>query len=251
LKKYVDMYVNSSIFRSESNIYEILRVISELGYTAICISFNKEFSDLFEKIKQNAKDFGLEIYRRIDLLPRKVDELKVKLRQIRRKFEVISVKCIDKKICVAAARDRRVDVLNFPTLESLRRFTESTANLAAEGETAIEICLKAFLNVKGIRRSRLIAESRRVAKIALKTGVKIVIDSGAESIFEMRGPQELYSLGYLIDLPEEYISLTVSEIPFNIIKTNVSKLSANFILPGIEIVDVEEKDWSKKKETDT
>nr|MDO8043554.1 RNase P subunit p30 family protein [Candidatus Baldrarchaeota archaeon] len=251
MKKYVDMHVSSSIFHSENQIDKILHIISELGYAIICISFNKGFNNFFEKIKRKSEDFGLEVYRRMDLLPKNVQELKAKLRQIRRKFEIISVRCIDKKICVAAARDRRVDTLNFPTLESLKNFTESTANLAAEGDTAIEICLKTFLNVRGIRRARLITESRKAAKIALKKGIKIVIDSGAENIFEMRGPQELCSLGYLLDLPEEYIDLTVSEIPFNIIKTNLSKLSASFVLPGVEIVDVEEKNWSKKRETDT
>lgn len=251
LKKYIDMYINSSVFRSENQIDKILHIISELGYTAICISFKKDFNNVFEKIRQKAEVLDLEIYRRIDLSPKNVEELKVKLRKVRRKFEIISVKCIDKKICTAAARDRRVDVLNFPTLKALKNFTESTANLAIEGGTAIEICLKLFLDVKGIRRARLIAESRRIAKIALKKGVKMVIDSGAESIFEMRSPQELLSLGYLLDLPKDDVDLMVSEIPFNIIKTNVLKLSTSFILPGVEIVNREEENWPKKTETDT
>lgn len=245
------MYVSSSIFQFENQIDEILHVISELGYKVICISFNKDFSDFFGKIKQKSEDYDIEVYRRIDLLPKNAQELKTKLRQTRRKFEIVSVRCVNKKICVAAARDRRVDILNFPTPESLKNFTESTANLAAEGGTALEICLKTFLNVRGIRRARLITESRKTAKIALKRGIKIVIDSGAESIFEMRGPQELCSLGYLLDLPEEYVDLAVSEIPLNIVKINLSKLSASFVLPGVEMVDVGKRNWSKKRETDT
>lgn len=252
MKKYVDMYVNQTVFQPKEQIDRILEIISELGFSVICVSLDiKGVQNIFEEVKKKAENFNIEIYRRIDLSPKNVEDLKKKLRQFRRKFEILSVKCVEKKICTWAARDRRVDILNFPSIEYLKNFTESTANLAAEGETAIEIWFKQFLDIRGIKRARLIAETRRVAKIALKKGVKIVIDSGAGNIFEMRAPRELGALGYLLDIPDEQIELAISENPLNIIKTNLSKLSPNFVLPGIEIVDMEEENWLKKKETDT
>ncbi len=252
MKKYVDMYVNQTVFQPKEQIDKILEIISELGFSVICVSLDvKDRRYIFEEIKKKAENFNLELYRRIDLSPKNVEDLKNKLRQFRRKCEILSVKCVEKKICTWAARDRRVDILNFPSFEYLKNFTESTANLAVEGETAIEIWFKQFLGVRGIKRARLIAETRRVAKIALEKGVKIVIDSGAGNIFEMRAPRELGALGYLLDIPEKHMELAISETPLNIIKTNLCKLSPNFVLPGVEIVDMEEENWLKKKETDT
>jgi len=252
VKKYVDMYVLQTVFQPKEQIDKILEIISELGFSIICVTLDaKKEQNIFEEIKKKAEDFNIEVYRRINLSPKNVEDLKNKLRQFRRKCEILTVKCLEKKICTWAARDRRVDILNFPFFECLKNFTEATANLAVEGDTAIEIWFKQFLDVRGIKRARLIAEARRVAKIALKKGVKIIIDSGAENIFEMRSPRELGALGYLLDIPEKQIELTVSENPLNILRSNLSKLSPNFVLPGVEIVGEEEENWLKKKETDT
>ena len=57
---------------------------------------------------------GLDLASRVDLRPRSQNELVGLLRRLRRRFEIICVLCESKEVARQAAKDRRVDLLNFP-----------------------------------------------------------------------------------------------------------------------------------------
>jgi ribonuclease P/MRP protein subunit RPP1 len=136
-----------------------------------------------------------------------------------------------------AAKDRRVDLLNFPSLDFRSRFFDKAeAELASNGLTSLEIDLKPLLTSEGPARTRLLSNLRREASIAKKFHVPIVISSGVSDKTLMRKPKELAALASLFDLDEASAIEAVSKNPATIVERNRDKLSSRFVAPGIRII---------------
>jgi RNase P/RNase MRP subunit p30 len=159
------------------------------------------------------------------------------LRKFRRRFEIIAVVCESKNVARQAAKDRRVDLLNFPSLDFRSRFFDKAeAELASNGLASLEIDMKPLLTLEGPARIRLLSNLRREAAIAKKSHVPIVISSGVSDRVLMRKPRELSALASLFDLNEASAIEAISKNPVAIVKRNRDKLSSRFVAPGIRIV---------------
>ena len=78
-----------------------------------------------------------------------------------------------------AAKDRRVDLLNFPSLDYHKRFFDrAEAELASGSLTALEVDVKPLLVLEGPSRVRLLMSLRREVAIAREFHVPIVVSSG-------------------------------------------------------------------------
>jgi RNase P/RNase MRP subunit p30 len=171
------------------------------------------------------------------LKPRTPKELLGFLRRVRRKFEVVAVVCDSKNVARQAAKDHRVDMLNFPSYDFRKRFFDiAEAELASNASAALEIDVKPLLTLEGAARVRLLSILRREAAIAKNFHVPIVVSSGVQNEFLMRKPRELASLTQLFDLDMAEALNAVSKTPLAIVKQNREKLSPNFVAPGIRIV---------------
>jgi RNase P/RNase MRP subunit p30 len=136
-----------------------------------------------------------------------------------------------------AAKDRRVDLLNFPSLDFHGRFFDKAeAELASHGLASLEIDLKPLLTLEGPGRIRLLSSLRRETSIAQDFGVPIVISSGVSDKMLIRKPRELAALASLFDLDEASAAEAISKNPVAIVKRNRDKLSSRFVAPGIRIV---------------
>ena len=84
---------------------------------------------------------NISLVNRVDLRPKSRGQLMNQLRKLRRKFEVICVLCENKEVARQAAKDRRVDLLNFPALGYTRRFFDwAEAELASKTAGARNRC---------------------------------------------------------------------------------------------------------------
>lgn len=244
-RRFIDLHVFSNLSIGSSSIDEIAQMAVELGYRAVGLAdFNKDNLNLIEDLRRKFSEYGLDLISRVDLNCSSPSELKRKLRFYRRKVEIISVFCRNLQIARLAARDRRVDLLNF-TYKSrqFNFFDASEASLSLKGETALEINLRdlLFAGTSG-ERIQFFKICRENVKLAKKHGVPLVFSSGARSILEMRGPRELAAVASLLDLTEFEARETLSTIPFNIVQRNREKLNENFILPGVRRIRGE-IDW--------
>ena len=78
-----------------------------------------------EKIKQFekiCKNENIDFVSRTNLYPENPKELLRELRTYRRKFEIIAVRCNTKEIARQAAKDRRVDIIQFSITNLRKRF---------------------------------------------------------------------------------------------------------------------------------
>jgi RNase P/RNase MRP subunit p30 len=209
-----------------------------LGYRLIAAPLTPETRpDETAKLKAICNEAKVDFAARIDLRPRTQDELMHMLRRLRRKFEVLCVNCENKEVARQAAKDRRVDLLNFPALDYRKRFFDrAEAELASSSLAALEIDLKPLLVLEGPARIRLLSTLRREAALAREFHVPLIVSSGVSDAMLMRMPREMAALTALFGVDEAHALEAVSLNPAAIVKRNREKLSARFVAPGIRVV---------------
>ncbi|MFB0543696.1 MAG: RNase P subunit p30 family protein [Candidatus Bathyarchaeia archaeon] len=224
----------------------MLRLASDLGYSTVAVSFAPSKREDVKQARTMCSDLGLDLVTRVDLEPKNVDGLLKSLRQLRQRFEIIAVRCLTKSVARQAGKDRRVDLLNFPTDAAERErlyFDRQEAVLASGALSALELNASTLLRAASSNRARLLSTMRREVEEARRRGVPLILSSGAESPYGMRAPRDLASLLTLLDVDLESALDAVSEEPLRIVERNREKLEEGFISPGVRLIKVDRK-WS-------
>ncbi|MDR1993850.1 MAG: hypothetical protein LBQ98_10260 [Nitrososphaerota archaeon] len=240
-RKWVDLHLRANPKNMPTTQDQIERAAC-FGYHTISIPLLAQFEDNHLTIlKTLCQQAGLDFVSRVDFKPRNQEDLMRFLRKNRRCIEIICIICDDKDIARQAAKDRRVDLLNFPNLDYHKRFFDrAEAELASANLAALEVDIRPLLVLEGPPRVRLLSNLRREVAIAREFHVPLVVSSGALEAQLMRMPKDLASLCYLFGLSEIEAMDAVSTNPLSIIQRNREKLSSKFVAPGITLMAVED-----------
>jgi len=211
---------------------------AELGYKMVAASIPPTTSiQEIQNLKASYSDMGLDFVSRVDIYPKSQNDLLNALRKLRRRFEVLSVLCDTKDIARQAAKDHRVDLISFPSLDYRNRFFDrAEAELASTGSAAFEVDTRPVLILEGPQRVRFLSTLRREISVALEFHLPIVVSSGTNEPLTMRKPKETAILTSLFGLTGSEALNAVSTNPVNIVKHNREKLGENFVAPGIRII---------------
>lgn len=236
-KTYADLHLCPNL-RDLEKTSQMISDASRLGYGLIGVTFPPNFADEeIQHLRNISREAKIDLVSRVDLKPRTPKELIYNLRKLRRRFEIIAVLCESKSVARQAAKDRRIDLLNFPSLDFRKRFFDKAeAELTSNSLASLEIDIKPLLTLEGPTRIRLLSSLRREKEIAKSFHVPIVISSGISEKTLMRKPKELAALASLFDLNEASALEAVSKNPLTIVKRNRQKLSPQFVAPGIRII---------------
>ena len=236
-RTFADLHLRLDL-RDVAGVERVVSKAAKLGYGLIGVPFSPEVRENEEmKLREICRNAGISFASRVDLRPRTRGQLMNQLRKLRRRFEIICVLCDNKEIARQAAKDRRVDLLNFPALDYARRFFDrAEAELASKSFAALEVDVKPLFVLEGAARVRLLSCLRREVSIAKEFHVPVVISSGVSSELLLRKPMELAAFAGLFGLDEVSGLNAVSANPLNIVERNREKLSEGFVAPGIRIV---------------
>ncbi|UCE43948.1 MAG: hypothetical protein JSV57_00125 [Candidatus Bathyarchaeota archaeon] len=237
MRKFADLHLCPSI-ENPSHVEGMVRKAFELGYRMVAIPLSSNITrDKISQLRKTCSDANVNLVTRVDLTPKTSKELLHSLRRFRRRFEIISVVCRSKSVARQAAKDRRVDLLTFPfTGRRTRFFDRAEAELASSALASLEIEMAPLLSLKGFARIRLISSLRREAAIAEKSGVPVVLSSGATETYLMRGPREHAALAGLFDMVAAAALNALSETPLSLVERNREKLSPRYVAPGVRVV---------------
>jgi RNase P/RNase MRP subunit p30 len=224
--------------KDQQTAQRLMGKVAQLGTRSISIPFTAGLQEIdVAALRALCAQSGLDFVLRADFKPRTQEDLMRFLRKFRRQFEVICIICDDKEIARQAAKDRRVDLLNFPSLDYHKRFFDrAEAELASCSLAALEVDVKPLLVMEGPPRVRLLSCLRREVAVALEFHVPIVVSSGVGEDNLLRMPRDLASLAYLFGLGESQALDAVSTNPAGIVMRNREKLSSRFIAPGISLI---------------
>lgn len=233
---YADLHLCADCDRMEQ-LSRVLTKASKLGYTLVAVPFRKFSEEQIRQVRKTCERADVDFASRVDLRPRTPEELIGFLRKLRRRFEIISVMCESKSVARQAAKDRRVDLLNFPQPDFRRGFFDAAeAELASNCLASLEVDVKPLLTLEGPARIRLLSSLRREVATAQEFHVPVVISSGVSDEMLMRKPRELAALASLFDLGGVQAREAVSKNPVAIVKKNREKLGSKFVAPGIRII---------------
>jgi len=237
MRRFVDLRLRPSI-NDPDQVERMVRKSSELGYGLISIPLPPNIErDKVDKLQRICSDAKIDFVTRVDFAPKTPGELLHDLRRFRRRFEVVSVTCISKRVARQAAKDRRVDLLSFPVTDIHKRFFDhAEAELASKALSCLEIEMAPLLSLSGSSRIRLLSSLRREVAIAKKFNVSVIISSGATNEYLMRSPHDYAALATLFDMPPPYALRALSENPLAIVERNREKLSPDYVAPGIRVV---------------
>lgn len=217
---------------------QLIEKSSELGYDAVGISFDlRAMQREVQDLRDACNTFGVDLVTRANLMPRNPAGLLKNLSNLRRKFEVIAVVCSSKAVARQAAKDRRVDILSFPSTDTRKRFFDSAeAELASRGTASVEIDMAPLLCLQGSQRIRLLSCLRKETRVASKYDVPIILSSGADNANLLRTPEEYAYLSYLFGLDFPDAMRGFSENPQSIVNRNRKRLNSSYIAPGVYLV---------------
>lgn len=234
---FADLHLKPDLNDMEKTRRMIIKA-AELGYRLVAVPLPLGSTENYiGQLRSLCKEVSIDFASRLDLKPKTAEELVRSLRKFRRRFEITCVMCGSKAVARQAAKDHRVDLLNFPEIDFRRRFfDEAEAELASKSLASLEIDIKPLLTLEGPARIKLLATLRREITTAQNFNVPIVVSSGATDELSMRKPLEMEALTTLFDMDRAQALNAVSKNPLTIVKRNREKLSPNFIAPGIRLI---------------
>jgi RNase P/RNase MRP subunit p30 len=179
-------------------------------------------------------DFLLGI--RTDLGSSSIGSLKKGIGSARRQSALVAVQLGKTQVSNWAAEDTRVDILTLSNLSKENSLKLSTARLAAQSGTVLEILVAPLLETTGLDRSKIIKRYRECAQIAVASGMHVILASGASKPIQMRSPASLQYVGLLLGMDLAYMRKAVNDIPRDMLERNERNLSADFVARGVQIV---------------
>jgi ribonuclease P/MRP protein subunit RPP1 len=233
MRHFIDLNIRDP---GDPNILtEMLRLASKLGFKGIALS---SVSPVTQALRDEAQTLGIDLASRVDLRPRNASELSKTLRRVRRRHEIVAVHCTSKAVSRQAAKDHRVDILNFPHLKNGRRMSldRQGASLAARSNCAYELPLSNLLDSSAEEWPRILINMKRDIWNADHEGVPVVATSGAATPLLMREPRAIASITSLLGITEDMGLNAVSENPMRIMERNRRKLEQGFVSPGVREV---------------
>jgi ribonuclease P/MRP protein subunit RPP1 len=224
--------------KDQQTAQRLITQAARMGYRYISVPFTNGLQETeAAALKAMCTQAGIDFVLRADFKPRTQEDLMRFLRKFRRQFEVICIVCDSKEVARQAAKDRRVDLLNFPSLDYHKRFFDrAEAELASCSLAGLEVDIKPLLIMEGPARVRLLSSLRREVAVALEFHVPVVVSSGVGEEHLLRMPRDLASVAYLFGLDEEQALDAVSTNSAGIVLRNREKLSSRFVAPGISVV---------------
>jgi len=238
MKGFVDLHLLLSSSMNRGEIKDLIARSAELGYSSVGIPLPIDVAGKdIEDIESICDDNDVDLVKRVDLRPRNSRELLRLLRIVRRRREMVAVRCGSKAVARQAAKDRRVDLICFSSSDLRRRFFDSAvAELASKSSAGLEVDMAPLIAMDGFRRIRLISCLRREVALAKKFDVPVVLSSGAFDRYLLRSPQDYASLGYLFNLANHTAVGAMSDTPQGIVEKNRRKLSPDYVAPGVYVV---------------
>ena len=236
-RAFADLHLRFNV-KNEQATQRVINKAARFGYNQISIPFTSNPSyDELAKLKAVCLEAGIDFVSRADFYPRSESELTHFLRKFRRRFEIIGISCDNKEVARQAAKDRRVDLLNFVSLDRHKRFFDrAEAELASGSLAALEVDIKPLLILEGPPRVRLLTSLRWEVALARKFNVPVVVSSGVGDERLMRAPKDMASLAYLFGMDEASALDGVSTNPSVIVERNREKLGSHFVAPGVSIL---------------
>jgi ribonuclease P/MRP protein subunit RPP1 len=202
--------------------------LSRFGIEAIGVTMSDSYDfKLYEELKKKTE---IKTFSVLEIHATTAGDVKKGVAKYRNKVDMIIVHAKDQKATRAAAEHKDVDAIAHAFLD------QTSAREAARNSVAIEINLRDFLNLSGMRRAIWISKLNFNLELARKYKTPIVITTGAWDIYDLRSPKQILALAEVLGLTNAEAKRALFEEPRKILKRSQDKKKGKTIGKGVKIV---------------
>jgi len=238
--KFYDLHVQTNLSEGENSVEEIASFAEKLGYSGIAICDNYQGIDKLNELKKMIKKVktSVELLPGVAILTKDKNELKTVLNKTRDKVVIVIVHGGNYQINRTACEDPRVDILAHPELgRPDSGLDRACLNLATENNVSIQINFREILYSFRKPRSYVFNHITKNIKLCNEYKTLMVTCSGAQSVWDMRGPRELVSIANVLGLELGRAFASVTSVPQSIVENNIKTLKGKKITKGVERVE--------------
>ncbi len=214
---------------NKNDVHLFKDMAKTLGFTGIATSFDVEQTE-------SVQEEGFFLVRREEIATKQLNHLKKILNQIRNRSLLISLSLGGIDGLNWAASDGRIDLITLYGTSGSKSLRTTTAKLAAESGTFLEVVVAPLINVIGLVRSKMLKYYREAISIAKAVEMPVMISSGAKEPMHMRAPMALVYIGQMLGLDFQSARDAVFKLPHELLERNKRKISPDMIAPGVEVV---------------
>ncbi|MGD0804401.1 MAG: RNase P subunit p30 family protein [Candidatus Bathyarchaeia archaeon] len=214
MRNFIDLHLKPS---TPEQAGQMVNLAYQLGYKYVVSTQPISYSEN-----------NITVATRVDIEAKRGKELIDALKNCRRIYDIIAVKCLSKEVARQAAKDDRVDILLFSDDPAQRKYNwldHHEAELVKGTGRAYEVDASELLATSPTHLSKMITLIKRDLSVAVRYDVPVVLSSGATTLHTMREPRALIALASLLDIDEEYAIDMISKIPEAIIKRNYTRIN--------------------------
>ncbi len=239
--KYYDLHVHSNFSIGENSAVELAKFAQDLGFAGIAVCDHylgkEKFLQQKSALADAQKQVGIEVLQGIEIQPKNPKQLNALAAFLREQVVILIAHGGDYSINRAACQNSRVDILAHPELGRLDNgLDEVCLNAARDNEVAVQINFREILY--GYRKPRTYILSHIAENIRLcgAVGVKMVVCSGAQTVWDMRDARSLTAIANILGLELGKSIAAVSATPETIVETNKAKLAGKIPAKGVEVL---------------
>ena len=234
-------YFESRLRLNIENFEEIknkFSICEKLGIRNVIVELEGNFRnlgiDLREKIESLTK---MQIYYRISLQPKNVNDLKIKLSTHNILPTIISIETSIKEVQIQAAKDSRVDVISFTNPQTMKTLTPGVISLSKQNRSFIEISLSSMMVVNKAQQSKNFRELYRIIHLVKSLRGTLLINGNFEERYHLRHPRSLISICHtLLGLSMIDAKKAFNENVKILIERVYDRYDKNFIEHGIKFI---------------
>lgn len=138
------------------------------------------------------------------------------------------------KVNRSIVENPHVDILSLPLDSKCCILDHVVAKFAAYRGIALEFDVGCMIRYRGGKRVLAINELKQRLMLARKFKLNLVLTSGAQSIYDLRSPQDLIALSYLVGMTKNEAIHAMTDYPKNLLH---KKRNPNYIMEGVEVID--------------
>lgn len=235
---YYDLHINSNHSIGTSSVAEIIRQAERLELHTIAITDQLETKAEFDNLRAEAAAASpkIQVLLGVEIKAENAAEMIEKVNKWRDVTDIIVVAGGNVDVNKAACSDGRVNILAHP--ERKRKDSGLDYVLAAEAAkngVAIELNFREYLQTYGKLRSHILAHMRTNAMLATHYKAPLIVNSGAQSRWEMRAGRELAALANICGLDREQAVRAVTLTPQDLVAKIRAAKTPGRIAPGVEV----------------
>jgi RNase P/RNase MRP subunit p30 len=225
-------------FNDLDEIHRVLELCEKLQISNLILEPLNDSKHLHEgflsKIKKGRK---INIFIRINLTPRTLNEFKKDLKLYRDLPYIISLETHVKEIQIQAAKDSRIQLLSYSNPDNMRTATPGVISLAKQNGTFIECSLAPIMIKNRALQSKNLRLMYRFLHLILRINPYFIISGNFENLYDLRHPRNLCSICHtLLGMPLDKAKNTFSRNVDILLKQVIEQKENKLVHSGVRLI---------------